>query len=82
MGNYFCILVPVMGETLLKYKSHVTVSFPPYMMDLITEHCYLTGLSKQDLIRISVRSLLSAKFDQDIEKVAIERMKQQAKQKI
>jgi hypothetical protein len=52
------------------------------MMDLITEHCYLTGLSKQDLIRISVRSLLSAKFDQDIEKVAIERMKQQAKQTI
>jgi hypothetical protein len=45
------------------------------MLDLITEHCYLTGLSKQDLIRIAVRSLLSEKYDKDIEKVAIERMK-------
>ena len=64
-----------MGETLLKYKRHITVSFAPYMMDLITEHCYLTGLSKQDLIRIAVRSLLSEKYDKDIEKVAIEKLK-------
>lgn len=64
-----------MTETKLKYTRHVTVSFAPYMLDLITEHCYLTGLSKQDLIRIAVRSLLSEKYEKDIEKVAIERMK-------
>lgn len=65
-----------MAELLLKYKTrHITVSFPPYLLDLMTEHCYLTGLSKQDFIRLSVRKLLSEKFDKDIEQVAIERMK-------
>jgi hypothetical protein len=37
-------------------------------------------LSKQDLIRLAVSSLLSEKYDKDIEKVAIERMKQKQKQ--
>jgi Arc/MetJ-type ribon-helix-helix transcriptional regulator len=65
-----------MAELLLKYKTrHITVSFPPYLLDLMTEHCYLTGLSKQDLIRLAVRKLLSEKYDKDIEQVAIERMK-------
>ena len=44
-------------------------------MDLLMEHCYLTGVSRQDLIRIAVRSLLSEKFDKDVEKVIIERLK-------
>ena len=65
-----------MAENLLKYKTrHVTVSFPPYILDLMNEHCYLTGLSKQDLIRLGVRKVLTEKFDQDLEQVAIERMK-------
>lgn len=65
-----------MAELLLKYKTrHVTVSFPPYILDLMNEHCYLTGLSKQDLIRLGVRKVLTEKFDQDLEQVAIERMK-------
>jgi len=65
-----------MAELQLKYKTrHITVSFPPYLLDLMTEHCYLTGLSKQDLIRLAVRKLLSEKYDKDIEQVAIERMK-------
>lgn len=65
-----------MAELLLKYKTrHITVSFPPYLLDLITEHCYLTGLSKQDFIRLAVRKVLSEKFDKDIEQVALERMK-------
>jgi hypothetical protein len=64
-----------MAENLLKYKTrHVTVSFPPYILDLMNEHCYLTGLSKQDLIRLGVRKVLTEKFDQDLEQVAIERM--------
>ncbi len=67
-----------MAENLLKYKTrHVTVSFPPYILDLMNEHCYLTGLSKQDLIRLGVRKVLTEKFDQDLEQVAIERMKKQ-----
>ena len=65
-----------MAENLLKYKTrHITVSFPPYILDLMNEHCYLTGLSKQDLIRLGVRKVLTEKFDQDLEQVAIERMK-------
>lgn len=69
-----------MAELLLKYKTrHITVSFPPYLLDLITEHCYLTGLSKQDFIRLAVRKVLSEKFDKDIEQVALDRMKQQNK---
>jgi hypothetical protein len=65
-----------MAENLLKYKTrHVTVSFPPYILDLMNEHCYLTGLSKQDLIRLGVRKVLTEKFDKDLEQVAIERMK-------
>ena len=65
-----------MAELLLKYKTrHITVSFPPYILDLMNEHCYLTGLSKQDLIRLGVRKVLTEKFDQDLEQVAIERMK-------
>ncbi len=72
---YNCI---TMAELLLKYKTrHVTVSFPPYILDLMNEHCYLTGLSKQDLIRLGVRKVLTEKFDQDLEQVAIERMKKQ-----
>ena len=64
-----------MAELLLKYKTrHITVSFPPYILDLMNEHCYLTGLSKQDLIRLGVRKVLTEKFDQDLEQVAIERM--------
>jgi hypothetical protein len=64
-----------MAENLLKYKTrHVTVSFPPYILDLMNEHCYLTGLSKQDLIRLGVRKVLTEKFDKDLEQVAIERM--------
>jgi hypothetical protein len=58
-----------------KYTTYVTVSFPPMIMDLLMEHCYLTGVSRQDLIRIAVRSLLSEKFDKDVEKVIIERLK-------
>ena len=65
-----------MAENLLKYKTrHVTVSFPPYILDLMNEHCYLTGFSKQDLIRLGVRKVLTEKFDKDLEQVAIERMK-------
>jgi hypothetical protein len=41
----------------------------------MNEHCYLTGLSKQDLIRLGVRKVLTEKFDKDLEQVAIERMK-------
>jgi len=64
-----------MAELLLKYKTrHITVSFPPYILDLMNEHCYLTGLSKQDLIRLGVRKVLTEKFDKDLEQVAIERM--------
>ena len=58
-----------------KYTTYVTVSFPPMIMDLLMEHCYLTGVSRQDLIRIAVRSLLSEKYDKDVEKVIIERLK-------
>lgn len=66
-----------MAETMLKYKTrHITVSFPPYILDLVNEQSYLTGLSKQDLIRLAVRNLLTERYDKDVEKVAIERMKQ------
>ena len=65
-----------MAELLLKYKTrHVTVSFPPYILDLMNEHCYLTGLSKQDMIRLAIRKMLSEKFEKDVEQVALERMK-------
>ena len=57
-----------MAELLLKYKTrHITVSFPPYLLDLITEHCYLTGLSKQDFIRSCVRFVLNDNGSQDID---------------
>lgn len=64
-----------------KYTTYVTVSFPPMIMDLLMEHCYLTGVSRQDLIRIAVRSLLSEKFDKDVEKVIIERLKAKTHEK-
>jgi hypothetical protein len=64
-----------------KYTTYVTVSFPPMIMDLLMEHCYLTGVSRQDLIRIAVRSLLSEKFDKDVEKVIIERLKTRINEK-
>lgn len=65
-----------MAELLLKYKTrHVTVSFPPYILDLMNEHSYLTGLSKQDMIRLAIRKMLSEKFEKDVEQVALERMK-------
>jgi len=51
------------------------------IMDLLMEHCYLTGVSRQDLIRIAVRSLLSEKFDKDVEKVIIERLKTRINEK-
>lgn len=70
---YTCI---TMAENLLKYKTrHITCSFPPYILDLMNEHCYLTGLSKQDLIRLGVRKVLTEKFEKDVEQVALERMK-------
>ena len=65
-----------MAENLLKYKTrHITCSFPPYLLDLMNEHSYLTGLSKQDMIRLAIRKMLSEKFDKDVEKVIIERLK-------
>lgn len=67
-----------MAENLLKYKTrHITCSFPPYLLDFMNEHCYLTGMSKQDMIRLAIRKVLSEKFDKDIEQVALERMKKQ-----
>jgi hypothetical protein len=41
----------------------------------MNEHSYLTGLSKQDLIRLGVRKMLSEKFDKDVEQVARENEK-------
>ena len=70
---YTCI---TMAENLLKYKTrHVTCSFPPYLLDLMNEHSYLTGLSKQDMIRMAIRKMLTEKFGRDVEEVALERMK-------
>jgi len=41
----------------------------------MNEHSYLTGLSKQDIIRLAIRKMLSEKFNKDVEQVALERMK-------
>lgn len=58
-----------------KYTSYLTVSFPPMIMDLIMEHCYLTGVSRQDFVRVAVRNLLSSYCDRDVEVEMIERLK-------
>ena len=58
-----------------KYTSYLTVSFAPMIMDLIMEHCYLTGVSRQDLVRVAVRNLLSSYCDRDVEVEMIERLK-------
>lgn len=59
-----------------KYDNFLTVSFPPMVMDFIIQHSYETGISKQEFIRISVRSMLSEKFGKDVEKVIIEKLRE------
>ena len=62
-----------------KYRNYLTVSFPPMVIDLINEHCYQTGITKQDLVRIAVRNMLTTKLDKDMELVILDRLRQQEK---
>ena len=59
-----------------KYDNYLTVSFPPLVMDFINQHSYETGISKQEFIRLAVRSMLTEKFGKDVEKVIIERLRE------
>lgn len=63
------------SDRTTKYDNFLTVSFPPMIMDLINQHSWETGISKQEFIRLSVRSMLSSKYDKDIELVIIEKLK-------
>jgi hypothetical protein len=58
-----------------KYDNFLTVSFPPMIMDLINQHSWETGISKQDFIRLAVRNMLTNKYEKDIELVIIDRLK-------
>jgi len=58
-----------------KYDNFLTVSFPPMIMDLINQHSWETGISKQEFIRLAVRNMLSSKYDKDIELVIIDRLR-------
>jgi len=58
-----------------KYDNFLTVSFPPMIMDLINQHSWETGISKQEFIRLAVRSMLSSKYDKDIELVIIDTLR-------
>jgi len=51
----------------LKYNNYLSVSFPPYMMDIINRHCWQQGISKQDFIRSCVRFVLNDNGAQDID---------------
>jgi hypothetical protein len=46
------------------------------VMDFINQHSYETGISKQEFIRLAVRSMLTEKFGKDVEKVIIERLRE------
>jgi hypothetical protein len=45
------------------------------IMDLIRQHSYETGISKQEFIRLAVRAMLTEKFGKDVEKVIIEQLR-------
>jgi 20S proteasome alpha/beta subunit len=45
------------------------------IMDLINQHSWETGISKQEFIRLAVRSMLSSKYDKDIELVIIDTLR-------
>ncbi len=59
-----------------KYNTYLTVSFPPMIMDLIIEHCYLTGVSRQDFVRVAVRNLLTSYCEKDVELEMMDRLRQ------
>jgi hypothetical protein len=58
-----------------KYDNFLTVSFPPMIMDLINQHSWETGISRQDFIRQCVRNMLTTKYEKDIELVIIDKLK-------
>lgn len=58
--------MPTATKTL-KYNNYLSVSFPPYMMDIINKHCWEKSISKQDFIRSCVRFVLNDNGSQDVD---------------
>jgi hypothetical protein len=48
-------------------------------MDLINQHSWEAGISKQEFIRQAVRAELTTKFGKDVELVIYDRIKQLSK---
>ncbi|NBP70351.1 MAG: ribbon-helix-helix protein, CopG family, partial [Cytophagia bacterium] len=64
------------SDRTLKYHNYLTVSFPQSIMDLINQHSWEAGISKQEFIRQAVRTELTNKFGKDVELVIYDRIKQ------
>jgi hypothetical protein len=67
------------SDRTLKYTNYLTVSFPQSIMDLINQHSWEAGISKQEFIRQAVRAELTTKFGKDVELVIYDRIKQLSK---
>lgn len=61
-------------ERTLKYTNYLTVSFPQSIMDLINQHCWEAGISKQEFVRQAVKSELTLKYKKDVDLVIYEKI--------
>lgn len=66
-------------DRTLRYTNYLTVSFPQSIMDLINQHSWEAGISKQEFVRQAVRSELTTKFGKDVEQVIYDKLKQMSK---
>lgn len=66
-------------DRTLRYTNYLTVSFPQSIMDLINQHSWEAGISKQEFVRQAVRSELTTKFGKDVELVIYDKLKQMSK---
>lgn len=62
-------------ERTLKYTNYLTVSFPQSIMDLINQHCWEVGMSKQDFVRQAVKNEFTLKYQKDVDLVVHDKIK-------